>query len=49
MILQNKAGEYYLGQGETHEVLYPFMENLFTDNWSQIIIYKFLINHYFMI
>ena len=32
MILQNKAGEYYLGQGETHEVLYPFMENLFTDN-----------------
>ena len=32
MILQNKAGEYYLGQGEKYEVLYTFMENLFTDN-----------------
>ena len=32
MILQNKAGEYYLGQGEKYDVLYPFMENLFTDN-----------------
>ena len=32
MILQNKGGEYYLGQGEQYEVLYPFLTNLFTNN-----------------
>ena len=31
MILQNKGGEYYLGQGEQYEVLYPFLTNLFTN------------------
>ena len=31
MILQNKGGEYYLGQGEQYEVLYPFLANLFTN------------------
>ncbi len=29
MILQNKAGEYYLGQGEKYEVLYPFLKKVF--------------------
>ena len=32
MILQNKGGEYYLGQGEQYEVLYPFLTNLFTNS-----------------
>ncbi len=31
MILQNKSGEYYLGQGEKYDVLYPFIKNLFLD------------------
>ena len=31
MILQNKDGEYYLGQGEEHDFLYPFLKNLFVD------------------
>ena len=31
MILQNKEGEYYLGQGEAHDTLYPFLNNLFVD------------------
>ena len=31
LILQNKEGEYYLGQGEKYDVLYPFMKNLFSD------------------
>ena len=31
MILQNKEGEYYLGQGEKYDVLYPFIKNLFLD------------------
>ena len=29
--VQNKEGEYYLGQGEKYDVLYPFMKNLFSD------------------
>ena len=32
MILQNKSGEYYLGQGESFDTLYPFLSNLFVDN-----------------
>ena len=32
MILQNKSGEYYLGQGEKYDSLYPFLSNLFIDN-----------------
>lgn len=32
MILQNKTGEYYLGQGEPFDTLYPFLSNLFIDN-----------------
>lgn len=31
MILQNKDGEYYLGQGEEHDFLYPFLKNLFVN------------------
>ena len=31
MILQNKEGEYYLGQGEQYDSLYPFLRNLFVD------------------
>ena len=29
MILQNKSGEYYLGQGEKHDILYSFLNKLF--------------------
>ena len=31
MILQNTEGEYYLGQGEKYDVLYPLIKNLFLD------------------
>ena len=31
MILQNKNGEYYLGQGEEHDNLSLFLSNLFVN------------------